>query len=97
MDSNTAAHTNPDTITLNVREIMEDLIEAVSNKNAEDNPLPTIPNPLPAPGLHSASQRHTPLSSCLYIANPLAFYWKGGLWNMQQETAAMDLAHENEN
>ena len=72
-DEAAAAHTNPDTITLDVHEIMEDLIEAVSNKNAEDDPFPTIPNLLPAPGLHLASQQ------------------------CQQETAAMDLAHENEN
>jgi len=98
----TAAHTNPDTITLDIREIMEDLIETVSNENAEDDPLPTIPNPLPAPGSHSASQRHIPLSELFVYpeagtANPLAFYWKGGLWNMQRETVAMDLAHKNEN
>ena len=97
----TAAHTDPDTITLDIREIMEDLIEAVSNENAEDNPLPTI-NPLPAPGSHSASQRRIPLSELFVYpevgtANPLAFYWKGGLRNMQQETVAMDLAHKNEN
>jgi hypothetical protein len=82
----TAAHANPDTIMLDIHEIMEDLIEAVNNKDAEDDPLPTIPNPLPAPGSCLASQRYIPLSE-LFIypeagaANPLAFYWKEGLQN----------------
>jgi hypothetical protein len=83
-----AAHSNPDTIMLDIHEIMEDLIEAVNNKDAKDDPLPTIPNPLPAPGLCLASQQCIPLSE-LFIypkvgaANPLAFYWKGGLQNIQ--------------
>ena len=47
-DKAAAAHADPNTITLDVQEIMEDLIEAVNNENAEDDPLPTIPNPLPA-------------------------------------------------
>jgi hypothetical protein len=55
-DKAAAAHTNPNTITLDIHEIMEELIKAVSNENTKDNPLPTIPNPLPAPGSHSASQ-----------------------------------------
>jgi hypothetical protein len=38
---------------LDVREIMKDLIEAVNNENAKDDPLPTIPNPLPAPVIDS--------------------------------------------
>jgi hypothetical protein len=32
-DKAETAHTDPDTITLNVREIMEDLIEAVNNEH----------------------------------------------------------------
>jgi hypothetical protein len=30
-------------------------------------------------------------------ANPLAFYWKGGLQNIQWETTAIDLAHKTKN
>jgi hypothetical protein len=69
---------------LDIREIMEDLIEAVNNKDAKDDSLPTIPNPLPAPGSCLASQQCIPLSE-LFIypeagaANSLSFYWKGGL------------------
>jgi hypothetical protein len=96
-DEAAAAHADPDNISLGVREIMEDLIEAVNNKDAKDDPLPTIPSPLPPPGLRSASQRRIPLSELLVYpeagaANPLAFYWKGGLWDMQRETAALIFA-----
>jgi hypothetical protein len=35
-----AAHNDPDTIMLDIYEIMEDLIEAVNNKDAEDDPYP---------------------------------------------------------
>jgi hypothetical protein len=75
-DEAVAAHANPDTITFDVREIMEDLIKTVND------PLPTIPNPLPAPGSRLASQRRIPSLSELFVYpeagaanfNPLAFY-----------------------
>jgi hypothetical protein len=66
-DSNTstnnkaaAAHADPNTIMLDVHEIMENLIEGVSNENAEDDPLPTIPNACTWIAL-GLSAMHTPL------------------------------------
>jgi hypothetical protein len=88
---------------LDVRDLMNELIRD-ANEDANDNGdnyiIPTQAVP-PASQSRTTAQRRISLALLFSFADPssatsLEFYWKGGLKNMQRETAAYDMMHDEE-
>ena len=85
---------------VDIRDLMNELIhDADEDANDEDDVAPTQPVPPMRPGARTPAQRRIPLALLFSFtdvssAASLEFYWKGGLKNMQRETAAYDMMHE---
>jgi hypothetical protein len=89
---------------LDVRDLMNDLIRDANedaNGDEDDTPTPTQAVPPTPRRSRTAGQRRIPLALLfsfvpgdLSSTTPLEFYWKGGLKNLQRETAGYDMLHD---
>ena len=84
---------------VDVQDLMNELIQD-ANDDADDDIIPT--QAVPSSRSRTAAQRCIPLALHFSFADPssvtsLGFYWKGGLKNMERETAAYDMMHDEGN
>ena len=89
---------------VDVQDLMNELIQdANDDTNDDSNDDDIIPTQaVPSSQSRTAAQHPIPLALLFSFADPssatsLGFYWKGGLKNMERETAAYDMMHDEGN